>query len=244
VDRALDVLLAFTAEDRELTASDLVKRVDLSRPTLYRLVHTLKRKQFLVASGDPQRFRLGPAVARLAHAWTASINLSALAEPMMRKVWEETAETVALFVRDGAFRLCVAEMPSPQVLNFKRGVGYRERLALGASGRAILAYARDAADRLETYARDVELDPKTLRQQLAPVRNRGFAISKDELIQGAVAIAAPFFDGSDLVTGSIGVFGPSARIGSLQIEAFGKLVVREARQLSSALGHTRKTPER
>ena len=46
----------------------------------------------------------------------------------MRRLWDETRETVALFIPEGAFRLCIAEMPSNKALNFRRGVGYRERL--------------------------------------------------------------------------------------------------------------------
>ena len=87
VGRALEILLAFTAQDFELSAGELLKRVDLSRPTLYRLVYTLKEQGFLVSIGDPQRFRLGPAVAKLAHVWTSSLNLATIAEPVLRRLW-------------------------------------------------------------------------------------------------------------------------------------------------------------
>jgi DNA-binding IclR family transcriptional regulator len=218
VDRALEILLAFEADDRGLTVAELQKRVDLSRPTLYRLLRTLEQKRFLSSTGEPQRFRLGAAVAQLAHVWNANLDISAVAQPMMLKVWQQTGETVALFVPEGQFRVCVAEMPSTQPLSFKRGVGYRERLVLGASGRAILAHRHPC--------------PKELQQ----VRTRGFAVSKDELIQGAVAVAAPFFAGGGEVAGSLGIFGPSVRLLPAQVERFGKLLVKEARQLSGRLG--------
>jgi DNA-binding IclR family transcriptional regulator len=236
VDRALEILLAFAPGDDGLTVSELMRRVRLSRATLYRLLATLEQNHFLVSSGEPQRFRLGPAVARLAHAWHASVNLGAVAEPMMRRAWEETGETVALFVADGLYRLCIAEIPSPQALSFKRGVGYRERLVLGASGRVILAHMPDAAKRLKTYAAGLKIDLKKYPQELAAIGARGYSMSRNELIQGAVAVAAPFFDGTGQVAGSIGIFGPSARLPDAQIEKFGKLLVREAKLLSSALG--------
>lgn len=236
VDRALAILLAFTPRDGELTVSELARRVDLSRPTVYRLLRTLEGARFLVSSGEPQRFRLGPSVAQLANAWSGRHDLGVVAHPMMRKVWEKTGETVALFVPEGSYRLCVAEMPSPQALSFKRGVGYREKLVLGASGRAILAYAGDTAARLKTHAAGVTVDLRKYPQELARVKSRGYAVSESELIQGAVAIAAPFFDGSGEVAGSIGIFGPSVRLPAAQIDKFGKLLVREARALSKALG--------
>jgi IclR family acetate operon transcriptional repressor len=237
VDRALEILLAFTPKDGELTAGEILKRVALSRPTLYRLLRTLERSGFLVASGEPQRFRLGPSVAKLAAAWHGRHDLGAVAQPMMLRVWEKTGETVALFVPEGLFRLCVAELPSPQALSFKRGVGYRERLVLGASGRAILAHTRDVHARLEAQAAGVPIDMRKYPQELARVRDRGYAVSQSELMQGAVAIAAPFFDGSGEVAGSIGIFGPSVRLPAAQIDRFGKLLGREARELSKALGH-------
>jgi IclR family acetate operon transcriptional repressor len=218
VDRALEILLAFQADDRGITVAELQKRVDLSRPTLYRLLRTLGQKGFLASSGDPQRLRLGPAVAKLVHVWNANLDVGALARPMMLKVWAESGETVALFVPEGLFRLCVAEMPSAQPLSFRRGVGYRERLVLGASGRAILAHRRPYPE------------------ELSQIRKRGFAVSKDELIQGAVAVAAPFFAGGGEVAGSLGIFGPSVRLPPAQVERFGKLLVKQARKLSNVLG--------
>src|SRR5689334_21164459 len=110
VGRALEILLAFAADDFELSVGDLLKRVDLSRPTLYRLLYTLEEHGFLVSAGEPQRFRLGPSVAKLAHAWTTSLDVATLAEPVMHRIWQSTKETVALFVPQGDLRLCVAEM--------------------------------------------------------------------------------------------------------------------------------------
>lgn len=237
VDRALDILMAFTATDYELSAAELLKRVYLSRPTLYRLLHTLEQSGFVISLGEPQKFRLGPSVAHLAHVWTSSLDISVMAQPVMRRIWEQTGETVALFVPQGAYRLCVAEMPSPQPLSFKRGAGYQERIVLGASGRAILAYAVKDTNELKDYAAGTRIDLTRYPAELALIRKRGYATSKDELIEGAVAVAAPFFNGAGRVAGSIGVFGPSARLHAAQIEAYGGLLVQEACVLSKALGH-------
>jgi len=236
VDRALEILLAFTATDYELTVGQLLKRVDLSRPTLYRLLYTLEQCGFVVSEGDPQKFRLGPSVGQLAHVWTSSLDLSPLATPPMQRLREQTGETVALFVLQGGDRLCIAELPSPQPLSFKRGIGYRERISVGASGRAILASIGQGDEDRRRYAAERGLDIARPAEDLDLVKRRGYAVSKDDLIQGAVAIAAPFFDRSGQVAGSLGVFGPSAPLPAGRIEEFGELVVREAAELSRTLG--------
>jgi IclR family acetate operon transcriptional repressor len=236
VNRALDILMAFTATDYELTAAALLKRVDLSRPTLYRLLSTLEQGQFLISEGEPQKFRLGPSVAHLAHVWTSSLDINEIAQPMMRRVWEITGETVALFVPQGLDRLCVAEIPSLQPLSFKRGVGYKERLALGASGRAILAFRDHDQDQIKVLTEGIKVSHAQYETELELTRERGYAISREEVIAGAVAIAAPFFSGKGQAAGSIGVFGPSVRLNEERINQWGTLLKRESENLSQALG--------
>ncbi|HEY1607961.1 MAG TPA: IclR family transcriptional regulator [Paraburkholderia sp.] len=236
VERALEILLAFRAGDKDLSVAELLTRVDLSRPTLYRLLNTLEQNGFLVSSGEPQRFRLGSSVAQLAHAWMTSNTIAQLAQPMLRELWEATSETVALFVPEGTYRICVAELESPQPLSFRRGVGYREKLVLGASGRTILSQMQLSTDDLQRYLTDPGQDVAQLAADLDAVRARGFGTSHHALIAGAVAVAAPFFNGANQVAGSVCIFGPSVRVTDEQVAQFAELVKREAAKLSRALG--------
>lgn len=240
VERALDILSAFAPGDNELLVADLLKRVGLSRPTLYRLLHTLEKKGFVASSGEPQRFRLGPAVARLAHVWSTTLDLSAVARPVMLEAWSYTSETVALFVPRGEMRLCVAEIQSPQPLSFRRGVGYSEKLVRGASGRAILAFTPLAPGQLEAYAAGTNTDLGWLREQLALTRERGYSMGHNELIQGAYAVAAPFFDCEGAVAGSLGVFGPDVRLTEARVHEFGHYLRGLAARLSETLGCSRR----
>lgn len=234
VDRALDILMAFRPGDHLLSASDLLRRVALSRPTLYRLLRTLELRGFVVSSGEPQRFQLGPSVAHLAHIWASGLDLAELSQPMMRSLWEQTGETVALLVHHGRERVCVAELPSHQPLSFKRGVGYSESVTLGASGRAILAFANDVPRYLEGK---VPQDQRAAYlDELARIREVGYAISRDELIKGAVAIAAPFFSAGAKVMGSLAVYGPSARVDDAQVNRIAQWLVEAARELSQKAG--------
>src|SRR5262249_61641772 len=132
------------------------------------------------------------------HVWTAGLDLGAAAEPMMRRLRDETGETVALFIPEGAFRLCIAEVPSNQALSVRAGVGDRERLTVGASGKVILAYMPPPLPK-------VDGEPRKHARELALIKERGFAVSREELIQGAVAVSAPVFDGTDRVAGALSV---------------------------------------
>lgn len=233
VDRALDILLAFRPGESRISASELLRRVDLSRPTLYRLLRTLEQRGFVASTGEPQRFSLGPAVAQLSQAWSSGNDISELARPVMERLWEETEETVALLMHSGRDRVCVAEIPSPQPLSFRRGVGHRENVTLGASGRAIIAFAPNQALYLDQL-------PAERRQayevELKRIRADGYAVSREELIAGAIAMAAPVFMAGQQVVGSLAVYGPSVRIGEKQISHISELLLKASTQLSQSLG--------
>lgn len=237
VRRALAILKAFTVNDRSLTAAELGKRVDLSLPTLYRLLYTLEESGFIVSSGDPQQFRLGPAVGDLSHALSGHIDVAQLAEPMLQTVWQQARETVALFLKQGEHRVCVAELPSPHPLSFKRGIGYRETLIFGASGHAILAHNGMGQTELTAYvqASDTKLDLDAYLNELAQVRQQGFAVSREEVLKGVVSVAAPFFGKEGKVMGAMVIFGPEARLPAPQVDVFAALLVENAQALSALL---------
>jgi DNA-binding IclR family transcriptional regulator len=157
----------------------------------------------------------------------------------MTEAWTFTTETVALFVARGDMRLCVAEMPSPQPISFRRGVGYTEKLVRGASGRAILAYTPLQAGQLEAFAAGTNSDLAWLRDQLALTLERGYAMGHNELIQGAYAVAAPFFDSTGTVAGSLGVFGPDIRLTETRVNEFGQFLRGMADRLTTSLGGCR-----
>lgn len=237
VGRALAILKAYTAEDRSLTAAELAGRVTLSLPTLYRLLYTLEEGGFIASSGDPQRFRLGPAVGELAHAWSGNLDIAQLADPMLKDIWKQTEETVALFLRQGEQRVCVAELPSPHALSFKRGIGYRETLVYGASGHAILAHSGMERAELIDYLKNNEADIEIAAylEELALVRRQGFAVSREEVLKGVVSVAAPFFGKAGKVMGAMVVFGPEARLPTSQVDACAALLVKNAGLLSALL---------
>ena len=222
IERAMDVLACFDHETPELSVTDLQKRTGLSRPTLYRILATLEGKGVIRSFGDPQRFELGHEASRLAASWIGQDEFLRAAGPVLHRLWEDTDETVALFVAtDDGHKICIEELQSRQALTFKRGVGFTEALSVGASGKAMLAFT-DAA------ANDPDLDA---------VRRTGVQVSKGEIIEGAVAIAAPVFNRDGTVKGSVCIFGPEVRLTDSRRDACIKQVREASREISSALGY-------
>ena len=239
VDRAIDILQCFSPDKPSMSVLDIQERVPtLSRPTLYRLLQTLAARGLVRSSGDPQRFSLDYGVGQLANNWMAGIDPLAAGQPILQHLREQTDETAALFILRGDQRLCVLEMAAPHFLKISRGVGETEHISRGASGKAILAFM--SSEQVEPILRAVPkgIDRKQLLQSLDSIRAEGFAVSRAEVFAGAIAIAAPYFDHTRKVIGSIGVFGPQARLDQSWEKNAIRSVIRSASELSSALGYS------
>ena len=137
-------------------------------------------------------------------------------------MWKETGETVALFVAaENGKKICIEELQSSHPLTFTRGVGFMEELATGASGKAMLAFT-DAAS----------ADP-----EFEDVRRTGVRVSEGEIIEGAVAVAAPVFDRYGAVKGSVCVFGPEVRLSDNRRSDCIKRVRTASEGISRTLGY-------
>ncbi len=238
--RAAAILKAFTPDHPRLTVLELQRATGISRPTLYRLLQTLVGTGLVQAGGEPQRFGLGPAVMGLAHVWAAATDVVELARPVLTRLRDATGETAALFLLQGDQRLCVLELPSRQVLAITRGVGGTEHISRGASGKAILAHLAEADPAAQAVWRSLpaEVDPARLQADLQRCRAEGLSISRGEVFRGAIAIAVPIFRAGPQVAGSLGLFGPEARIDAAQAAQFGQLAMAAAAEISAALGGT------
>lgn len=237
VDRAIAILQCFSADKPALSVIEIQRRVGLSRPTLYRLLQTLAATGLIKAEGDPQRFRLAHGVMELAHVWLAGLNKVDVARPLLDRLRDETGETAALFVLRERKRICVLELESHHALTIARGVGDTGDITVGASGKAILAFLEEArrnaiVSQVANKSRRAELS-----KVLQSVRSLGYAVSQGEVFVGAVALAAPTFNHNGDVAGSLGVFGPRARVRDADIPRFGKLVADAAAELSVELGY-------
>jgi IclR family transcriptional regulator, acetate operon repressor len=236
VERAIEILEAFSKKS-SMSVLEIQQVVGLSRPTLYRILETLASRGLIRAYGTPQRFSLDYAVGRLAQIWMSGLDVVAAARPILDRLHEESKETVGLMMLRDHQALCALELPSSYALSFSRGVGRLADLSRGASGKTILAFVDEETHKTILKKLPKHIDKKRLLTDLAEVRRTGFRISRGEVFAGAVSIAAPYFDHTHQVAGSIAVYAPEARVTEDWVALMTKRVLAGTAELSAALGH-------
>ena len=236
VDRAIAILQCFTPEQPAMSVIEIQKRVGLSRPTLYRLLHTLAARDLIHAEGDPQRFKLAHGVMKLSHVWLNGLEAVTVARPIVEGLRDLTGETAALFRLQHDLGICILECESRHELSISRGVGHSLKIMQGSTGKAMLAFM-DPPRQAEFLAGLPANAARTrLEESLKAARRNGYATSRGEIFVGAVAVSAPYFDHRGSVAGSVGLYGPEARIGDDKITEYSKLVREAGRKISILLG--------
>jgi DNA-binding IclR family transcriptional regulator len=118
-----------------------------------------------------------------------------------------------------------------------------------ALGKAVLAYLPELERNDVLDAGLPKLTGRTistlaaLGRELESVRERGYAVEREEAVLGETGIAAPIFGRTGAVVGGIGIAGPSERLSGKSREANVATAVGEAaRSISRDLGAQRWPP--
>jgi DNA-binding IclR family transcriptional regulator len=215
--RGLRLLLTI-ADRGEVRADELGALLEMPLSTVYRYLRTLGEFGFVDRHGG--QFRIGPKLLIGTGANVSSERLIRHADPVLRALVEETGETAVVIRRIGLSSICLHQVESDAPLRVTIEPGTMLPLTSGAPGRVLLAFApTEVLDGVlglaaPTLAATAEVDPpEALRDRLGDVVMTGMAISEDELVAGAVALAAPVFR-EDGIVGAIALIGPAFRCGA------------------------------
>ncbi len=243
IDRAAQLLVWIVEADQPLSFTALVERSGLPKSTTSRLLSALERHR-LVERDPDGAFRPGPVFDQYASR-AGDAELVAAAQPVLERLGDRTGETINLAVPSGGEVNQIAQVDSRYLLGATNWVGLRVPLHCSALGKVFLAYGTAAlpSGRLEKRTARTITSRAELEAELRSVRERGYAVAREELEPGLIAIAAPVRGHRGTVVAAVSVSGPSVRLTPERIDEVGALLVAETQALSAVLGYRPDTKE-
>jgi DNA-binding IclR family transcriptional regulator len=138
----------------------------------------------------------------------------------------------------------IAQVDSRYMIGGTNWVGLAVPLHCSALGKVLLAFgaATMPAEPFEARTARTITTRAALAAELAEVRQRGYAVTDEELEPGLVAVAAPVFAGGPSAIAGISVSAPAVRMTADLITGTAAACVRAADALSAVLGGTRVPP--
>jgi DNA-binding IclR family transcriptional regulator len=228
--------------DEALTFADLQEASGLAKSTTSRMLSALERGGLLErdVNGSYVAGSLFWLYAARHDPWEELVRL---ARPAMERISEETRETVHLSITRGELVAQVAQVDSRFLLGSRDWTEVEVPAHTSALGKVF--YAWDAlpvpSSGLKRLTDATITDPEELRRDGARARERGWAVTRDELEVGLTGIAVPVQGARADVVAALGISGPTQRLED-RLDELGRRLSSHATQLSSLLrGSTRTT---
>lgn len=241
VERAAAVLRAVAAATGAAgSATAVAETVGLNRTTTWRILTTLEHERLVSYDAETGTYALGFGLIDLASR-AGGAALVRAARVVLQHLAAQARETAALAMVRGGVLTYVAEATADAVV----AAGWQGReVAMHATstGKVLLAYSHPADVRmllkLPTGRRLPRFTPSTitslnaLEEELALVRERGYAVCRGEFESTAWGVSAPVLDLAGSLVAVVSVWGPSERLTDDRFESLGALAVAGAADIA------------
>jgi IclR family pca regulon transcriptional regulator len=203
--KGLDVLRLFDEATPSLKLREICDRTGIPMPTAFRIVATLEEGGYLERLPDGS-IRPGVAVLLLGSAALRGSTLVQLSEQPLRRLAEETGETVNLGVLVGDQVLYLARLRNSDLVTANIQVGSTLPAAYTSMGKLLLAYLTEdeLAVTLANHDFATSVGPNAarsldeLKDRLAVIREQGYSLQDQEVAAGLRSVSVPVF-GRDAV---------------------------------------------
>ncbi|POX48512.1 IclR family transcriptional regulator [Streptomyces sp. Ru71] len=243
VDRAVSVL-EILAQRGEAGVSEVAAEIDVHKSTAFRLLGALEARGLVEQAGERGKYRLGFGIVRLAGAVTGRLDITQQGREVCERLSEEIGETVNIAVLQEHYAVNLYQVRGPGAVGTHNWVGQLTPVHATSSGKILLAHL-PASQRDEVLAASglQKLTPHTLtartrlEKDLDEARERGYAVTMEELEIGLHAMAAPIRAHHGEVIAAISASGPAYRFTEERMHELAPLLVKGAQEISHRMGY-------
>lgn len=202
-----------------LTVAELSDKTGISKPTIYRILHTLDTGGFVVRDHGSRKYILGPALIALGRATRNSGELIRYTRPTLIELSKKYGETVNLGVLSHGKVLYLSTLETRQQLRDTVPMTIESNARTTALGKAILsAMEEESALKIissmysEKSNHKSRLTEEEFIEYIRQIRNQGFAIDNEDDAVGFRCVAAPILNSSNDPIAAISISAPTSRV--------------------------------
>lgn len=242
VHRAISILQVI-ARRGIAGVTEISQELSLHKSTTSRIIGTLEARGLVEQTSHRGRYRLGYGVVQLAEGITRKHDLTMTSRLVCTALADEVGETVNVAVHEGRSVVTIDQVIGSSQVTSVNWVGRHQSLNSTSAGKVFLAHMPRAE--LETYLEEemerltdfTIVEPARLEEELAVVRERGYAQTIDEQEIGLAAVAAPIRALDGRVIASLIVSGPTFRLTDDSIPDVARQVMSSAAEISERNGY-------
>ena len=243
LERAIEILELFKFT-KELGISEISQGMSLSKSTVYGLVNTLVKYNYLEQDGESKKYRLGMRLFEMGSLVESRLDIRSEAKPFCEELSKKYGLTVHLATHYEGEVVYIEKYDEPDYIIIYSQVGKRAPMTCTGVGKAMLAYLGE--EYVEKYILTKPFVVKTeksisskemLFERLEEIRKLGFAMDDEEIAQGLKCVAAPIFDKKGNVTAAISISGMASRMDSDTVKEISQDMLKVSAEISARIGY-------
>ncbi len=245
LDRALMILEFLASEPHGCGVSEIARRMELPKNSVFRIVSTLHAHGYLNRRDSDKTYRLSRKLLSLGYAAIDEHNLIEKSIQVMRELRDACDETTLIGTLIDNQGVVLEQVPSNQPVKVLIKIGHHFPLHTAAPGKAMLAFLpEDQCEAILDQMRFTKFTDRTItskaefRKELAEVRRLGYALDRGEELETLHCVAAPILDHRGHPVAGIWITGPASRLRSEDFERLGQLVKDHAMLISERFGYS------
>lgn len=232
IERASTILATLQAHE-PMTLTELSDQLNTPTSTTYVYLKTLEREGFVVS--EDRQYRNSLKFLEYGGHVRQRYELYNAARQVMTAIAVQTGERVGLGVEENGNRVLIAVQDGSRAISDNIPVGEYTEMHWTGLGKCLLAHLPE--ERRETIIAESDLpratnntitDPEALREELATIRKREYAIENQERRDGIRGIDVPILTSDDEIIGAIGLTAPANRFDAAQLSEYVTLLQNKA----------------
>jgi DNA-binding IclR family transcriptional regulator len=244
VKRATDIISLFSSSQTSLGVTQIAAALGLNKATVWGLITTLEQQGFLQQDPDTLKYSVGPKLFELGMVYVGSLEINTKSSRLVHGLANRTGFNVRIGIWDGGSVLITLLVLPKTEDSISHQIGPRVPAYCSGIGKALLAYLEP--DELQRYLRETELERHTrttivdlekLLIDLKESRERGYAISSEEMIPGLAALGAPIFGKTKRLVGAISISYSPASITKKNLDKLADDLLGTAAEISQKMGY-------
>jgi IclR family transcriptional regulator, KDG regulon repressor len=226
--------------------TELAQRTGLLRSDAHRILTSLEAFGYIEQDAHTRKYRLGLEILKLGQVVLQRLEIRDVGRHPLRALSEkmEATANLAIFDPRDLEIIFVEQIDSPSEVQLKARIGSRASPHATAVGKVLTAYldARTARQLLkkEGMPKKTEhtiTDASRLEKELEAVRAQGYAVDREEAVEGACCIGAPVRDHTGAVAAALSVSMMAGRFYRCPEAQLAAIVRAAAARFSAALGY-------
>lgn len=243
IHRALSLLEYMAEAPAGVALTVLAEQAGLAPSTTHRLLKSLEHMGFVQHDLERSLWLVGVKAFSVGNAFLRARDFVAAARPFMRRLMEESGESVSLAVLEDGAAVYLSQVECREMMRALAKPGGRAPLHASGVGKALMAELEPCAlgaliDTLDfpAFTDNTLTSADALRQELNTVRRLGYARDDEEFAPGLRCVAAAIHDEHGEALAAVSLSGPTARIGDSRFDEFGRAVAATAADITHAIG--------